>query len=177
MGVVELFSWVVLTFDSAIYGTRRKLNANMLSGTLPLEVLSLVIAGNLTELWVICQFQYIVVSSTWLHYTTRWYSLFSADTRKKMYSFRNIAKNDLASTVRSSGLRGIIYMQTAALIDLPFILFCICLYNIWWGLQELHLYWHYHSDCNHPGQAENYMMMSPWIRTSAFFMRMLAINK
>jgi hypothetical protein len=43
-------SWVVLTFDSAIYGTRRKLNANMLSGTLPLEVLSLVIAGNLTEL-------------------------------------------------------------------------------------------------------------------------------
>jgi hypothetical protein len=50
VGVVELFSWVVLTFDCAIYGTRRKLNANTLTGTVPLDVLSLVIAGNLTEL-------------------------------------------------------------------------------------------------------------------------------
>ncbi|KAG2562161.1 leucine-rich repeat protein 1-like [Panicum virgatum] len=44
-----------------------KLNQNMLSGTVPLEILSLIISGNLTEL--------------------------------------NIAKNDLAGTIKSSGFR------------------------------------------------------------------------
>ena len=42
-----------------------------------------------------------------------------------MYLFRNIANNDLAGTVRSSGLRGMNMHVTAALIGLLFIFFGI----------------------------------------------------
>jgi hypothetical protein len=108
----------------------------------------------------------------------RWYSLFSIDIRKKIYSFRNIAKNDLAGTVRSSsGLRGNLYTCKLQLYLIYLLFSFVYAYIIKRGLQELHLYWHYDSDCNHPGQAEDYMMMSPWIRTLAFFMRMLTIYK
>ncbi|OEL29172.1 Somatic embryogenesis receptor kinase 1 [Dichanthelium oligosanthes] len=61
-----------------------KLNENMLSGTVPLEVLSLVISGNLTEL--------------------------------------NIAKNDLAGTVRSSGFRVILTRIVTAIITVSAII-------------------------------------------------------
>ena len=53
-----------LNFDSSLH---RKLNENMLTGTVPLEVLSLAIVGNLTELWVIKQFEHIIITSAWVH--------------------------------------------------------------------------------------------------------------
>ena len=76
-------------------------------------------------------------------------------TQEQLPAFRNIARNNLDGTVRSSELRGTIVNCRSNRFSFGFVLYMIIQYRIMLTRTKN---WHCHSDCNYPRRAEDHMM-------------------